>query len=82
MTTKVQTKKDEFLTQFAELNAHIESALEMHDFERARQLILRVGECFTILQAPLCLTVTRCSLTRWKNARPTMRELLPRSTQK
>ena len=38
MTTKVQTKKDEFLTQFAELNAHIESALEMHDFERARRI--------------------------------------------
>ena len=38
MTTKVQTKKDEFLTQFAELNAHIESALEMHDFDRARRI--------------------------------------------
>ena len=38
MTTTVQTKKDKFLTQFAELNAHIESALEMHDFERARRI--------------------------------------------
>ena len=38
MMTKVQTKKDEFLAQFAELNAHIESALEMHDFERARRI--------------------------------------------
>ena len=35
---KVQTKKDEFLEQFAELNAHIESALEMHDFDRARRI--------------------------------------------
>ena len=38
MTAKVQTKKDEFLAQFAELNAHIESALEMHDFDRARRI--------------------------------------------
>ena len=38
MTTKIQTKKDEFLLQFNELNAHIESALEMHDFERARRI--------------------------------------------
>ena len=35
---KVQTKKDEFLERFAELNAHIESALEMHDFDRARRI--------------------------------------------
>ena len=38
MMAKVQIKKDEFLAQFAELNAHIESALEMHDFERARRI--------------------------------------------
>jgi len=38
MTMKIQTKKDEFLEQFAELNAHIESALEMHDFDRARRI--------------------------------------------
>ena len=35
---KVQNKKDEFLEQFAKLNAHIESALEMHDFDRARRI--------------------------------------------
>ena len=38
MTMKGQTKKDEFLEQFAELNTHIESALEMHDFNRARRI--------------------------------------------
>ena len=38
MTTNIPTKKDEFLAQFNELNAHIESALEMHDFERARRI--------------------------------------------
>ena len=38
MRMKVQTSKDEFLAQFNELNAHIESALEMHDFDRARRI--------------------------------------------
>ena len=38
MRTKVQTSKDEFLAKFTELNAHIESALEMHDFDRARRI--------------------------------------------
>ena len=38
MTSKVPVSKDEFLDQFAELNAHIESALEMHDFDRARRI--------------------------------------------
>ena len=38
MKMKNQNNKNEFLEQFAKLNAHIESALEMHDFDRARRI--------------------------------------------
>ena len=34
----VQKDKDEVLAQFTELNAYIENALEMHDFDRARRI--------------------------------------------
>ena len=36
--TGISISKNEFLNQFNELNAHIETALEMHDFERARRI--------------------------------------------
>ena len=36
--TGISISKNEFLNQFNELNAHIETALEMHDFDRARRI--------------------------------------------
>ena len=36
--TGISINKNEFLNQFNELNAHIETALEMHDFDRARRI--------------------------------------------
>ena len=38
MKMSVHKEKDEFLAQFTELNTHIETALEMHDFDRARRI--------------------------------------------
>ena len=38
MKMSVHKDKDEFLAQFTELNTHIETALEMHDFDRARRI--------------------------------------------
>ena len=34
----VPVSKNEFLDQFNKLNAHIENALEVHDFDRARRI--------------------------------------------
>ena len=38
MKMSIHKDKDEFLAQFTELNTHIETALEMHDFDRARRI--------------------------------------------